>query len=165
MVLALVAVGASPALGAGPVHSPSEILEPLELPAGTACDFGVTLNTTVLKSKTSVWEDADGTVRLLDRGFADGYAESEEGRRFRQHGGYRIEIIFHPDGSVVFNGSGNLFAWYFAGDPIFGLSDPGVYALFGRLTESYAPDGSLLGARFYGGRVVDLCDALAPDAG
>jgi hypothetical protein len=164
IVLALVLVSAGPALAAEPTHSPSEFLEPLELPAGTACDFGVTLVTTSLSAKTSIWEDADGTVRLLDRGFADGYAESEEGRRFTQHGGYRIEITIHPDGSFVFNGSGNLFAWYFAGDPIVGLSDPGAYAIHGRLTESYAPDGALLAARFFGGRVVDLCDALAPDA-
>ena len=163
MLLALVSLGASPALAGGPAHSPSEILEPLELPAGTACDFGVTINTTVLKAQTSVWEEADGTLRLIDRGFAEGYAESEEGQRETHRGGYRIEIVFHPDGSVVFTGSGTLFAWYFAGDAIVGLSDPGVYAISGRLTESYAPDGSLSAAHFYGGNVVDLCDALAPD--
>jgi|GEM_PF-4062726 len=163
IVVALLLMGASPAFAAKPTHSPSEVLEPLELPAGTACEFGITLVTTDLKAKTSIWEDADGTVRILDRGFAAGYAESDEGRRTTHRGGYRIEVVIHPDGSLDFSGSGTLFAWYFAGDAIVGLAAPGAYAVKGHLTESYAPDGSLIAARFYGGNVIDLCDVLAPD--
>jgi hypothetical protein len=162
ILVALALMGATPALAAQPTHAPSEILEPLELPAGTSCDFGVTINTTVLNAKTSIWEEEDGTVRLLDRGYADGYAESEDGSRITHRGGYRIEIVFHPDGSIDFHGSGTLFGWYFDGDPIVGLADPGAYAISGRLSEFYAPDGSLASAHFYGGNVVNLCDALAP---
>ena len=162
ILVALILMGASPALAASPIHSPSEIPEPLELAAGTVCDFGVTIDTTVLKATTSVWEEEDGTVRLLDRGYADGYAESEDGQRVTHRGGYRIEIVFHPDGSIDFHGSGTLFGWYFDGDPIVGLADPGAYAIRGRLSESYAADGSLASAHFYGGNAVNLCDALAP---
>jgi hypothetical protein len=162
IVAALLLVSATPALAARPTHLPSGPLEPLELPAGTACDFGVTLNTTLLRAKTSIWEEADGTVRILDRGLAVGYAESDPGLRATHSGGYRIEIVVHPDGSIDVSGSGTLFSWYFAGDPIVGLDDPGAYAIRGHLTESYASDGSLVAAHFSGGHVVDLCDVLAP---
>ena len=164
IVAALLVMGATPALAARPTHSPSEILDPLVLPAGTACDFGVTIGTTVLSAKTSVWEDADGTVRQVNRGFTVGYAESDEGRRSTHRGGFRIELVFHPDGSVDAIGNGFLFSWYLAGDPVVGLAGPGAYVVKGHLTESYAPDASLVAARFYGGKVVDLCDTLAPDA-
>lgn len=82
---------------------------------------------------------------------------------FTQSGGYRINIVINPDGSVDVDASGNLFGWYYPGDPIIGLS-AGVFAVSGRGVESYASDGSLVGARFYGGDVVDLCEALAPAA-
>ena len=163
IVGALFLVSAAPVAAAKPTHSPSEILEPLELPAGTACDVAVTINTTVLKGKTSVWEDPDGTVRIMDRGFTTGYAASDEGTRSTHSGGYRLEFVFHPDGSLDVSGSGFLFAWYVAGDPIVGLPAPGAYVLRGHLTESYAADGSLVAARFSGGEVVDLCEVLAPD--
>ncbi len=162
LVAALLLVSASPALAARPTHAPSEILEPLVLSAGEACDFGVTVTTTALRGKTSIWEEADGTVRLLDRGFAVGYAESDQGQRATHRGGYRLEFVFHPDGSLDVSGSGALFSWYFAGDPIVGLDDPGVYAIKGHLTESYAADGTLEAAHFSGGHVVDLCEVLAP---
>lgn len=161
---ALLLMSAAPVAAARPTHAPSEIPVPVELPAGTPCDVGITINTTVLNGKTSVWELADGTVRLMDRGFTTGYAESDDGSRSTHSGGYRLELVFHPDGSLDVTGTGFLFAWYLEGDPIVGLPAPGAYVLRGHLTESYAADGSLEAAHFFGGEVVDLCEVLAPDA-
>ena len=152
---------ASPSLAAKPEHVVNAPLDPNILAAGGACDFEVSLVNVDLKSRTSTWEEEDGTVRILDRGWATGYAEGPGGQTDLS-GGYTIEIVIHPDGSIDFTGTGALFVWYFAGDAIVGLDAPGAYAINGRVTESYAADGSLTGARFYGGRVTNLCTALAP---
>lgn len=122
----------------------------------------MTLTSEVDRSKVSVWETDDGTVRILQRGYASGTAtNTEDDIAFTHAGGFRIEVIIHSDGSVDVNASGNLFAWYLVGEPIVGLSD-GVFAISGRGSESYAPDGSLVSAVFYGGHAVDLCAELAP---
>ncbi len=158
--LSLLLATAGASLAAKPEHVQNVPLEPTVLPAGTACDFEVSLVNVDLKSKTSTWEYDDGTVRILDRGWATGYAEGPGGT-VDHSGGYTIEIVIHPDGSLVFTGTGTLFAWYFPGDAIVGLDAPGAYAIRGRLMESYGPDGSLVGARFSGGHVTEICEALA----
>ena len=151
----------APATAAKPEHSRPGSAPPIQITG--ACDFTITLTTTEDKSKTSVWEYEDGTVRILSRGYASGTATTEDGMTYTQRGGYRINVVIHPDGSVDVDVSGNLFGWYYPGDPIIGLS-AGVFAVSGRGTESYAPDGSLVSARFYGGNAVDLCAQLAPEA-
>jgi hypothetical protein len=117
----------------------------------------------VLRAKTSIWEDEDGTVRVLERGYAEGTAENADGDVITHRGGYRLEFVIHPDGSVDASFGGTIFAWYFAGDPIVGLAAPGAYAVRGHGSESYAPDGSLEAARFHGGNVINLCEALDPE--
>jgi hypothetical protein len=158
----LAMAGVAPVAASKPDHSRPGPTPPLNLPAGEVCDFAVTLTSEVDTSTTSVWEDEDGTVRILSRGYASGTAtNTEDGIAYTHDGGYRVEVVIHPDGSVDVNASGNLFAWYFAGDPIEGLSES-LFAISGRGSESYAPDGSLVSAVFYGGHVVDLCAALEP---
>jgi hypothetical protein len=152
----------APAAAAKPEHSRTEVAPPVELAAGEACDFAITLVNTDVRGKVSIWEYDDGTVRYLERGHAAGYAENADGDRDTLSGGYRIEIVFHPDDSVDVSASGTLFVWYFAGDAIVGLTAPGAYGVRGHGTESYAADGSLTAARFFGGHVVDLCAALTP---
>ena len=158
---ALTVASVGPALAAKPDHSRPDLAPPTEIVG--ACSFPITLSTTVDKSKTSVWEHEDGTVRILSRGYASGTATTEGGMTYTQSGGFRIDVVIHPDGSVDVDASGNLFGWYYPGDPIIGLS-AGVFAVSGRGSEGYAPDGSLVSARFYGGHVVDLCAAFSPDA-
>ena len=134
---------------------------PLDISADV-CGFAITLTSEVDRSKIKVWESEDGTVRILQSGYASGTAtNTEDDIAYTHGGGFRSEVIIHPDGSVDVNASGNLFAWYFVGDPIEGLSD-GLFAISGRGSESYAPDESLVSAVFYGGHAVDLCAALAP---
>lgn len=163
LILTLAAAG--PVAAAQPFHERLGPQPPIDLAAGDVCEFAVTLTSTVDTSKTSIWEHEDGTVRILSRGYASGTAtNTDDGLAYTHGGGYRIDVMVRPDGSAEVNGSGNLFAWYFAGDPIVGLSQ-GLFAISGRGSESYAADGSLLGARFYGGHVVDLCDALTPAGG
>ncbi|MFN2417427.1 MAG: hypothetical protein ABR593_00660 [Candidatus Limnocylindria bacterium] len=163
--MALLALSASPALAAKPTHTPAELAPDIQLAAGEVCDFAVTLATTEVRAKTTLWEHEDGTVRFMERGYAEGYAANADGDRVPYGGGYRIEVVVHPDGSAEVSASGTLFAWYFAGDSIVGLRAPGAYAVKGRGSESYAADGSLVSARFYGGKVIDLCEVLAPGAG
>ena len=152
----------APAMAAKPDHSRPGVAPPTDIVG--VCDFAITLTSTADKSILSVWEYEDGSVRILNRGYANGTAtNTEDGTTYTHGGGFRVNIVVHPDGSVDIDASGNLFGWYFAGDPIVGLSD-GVFAVSGRGSESYAADGSLTGARFYGGHVVDLCAELAPDA-
>ncbi len=157
-------MSATPALAAKPEHAPAELPGPIEFPAGEVCDFTVTLHTTEVRAQTSVWEDEDGTVRYMERGYAESYAENSTGDRVTHRGGYRIQVVVHPDGSVDVSASGALVAWYLAGDAIVGLTAPGAYRVKGHGTESYAADGSLVAARFYGGNVIDLCQELAPAA-
>ena len=159
MVLTLAVAG--PAAAAQPFHERPGPQPPIDIAAGDVCDFAVTLTSTVDISKTSVWEHEDGTIRILSRGYASGTVTTEDGRAYTHGGGYRVDVVVHPDGSVEVNGTGNLFAWYFAGDAIVGLSQ-GIFAISGHVSESYAADASLLGARFYGGNAVDLCEALSP---
>jgi len=162
-LLTIAAVG--PAAAAKPDHSRPGPQPPLDLPAVEVCDFAVTLASLVDRSTTSVWEHEDGTVRMLIRGYASGTAtNTEDGLTYTHSGGFRIEIVIHPDGSADIDASGNFFAWYFAGDPIVGLSES-LFAISGHGSESYAADGSLVGARFYGGHAVDVCEALTPADG
>lgn len=156
---ALAALLATPALAAKPDHFRPGVAPPTEIEG--VCDFTITLSSTVDRSKISVWEYEDGTVRILHRGYANGFATTDDGTTYTHSGGFRSTIILHPDGSVDVDVSGNLFGWYYAGDPVVGLTE-GVFAVSGRGSESYAADGSLVAARLYGGHVVDLCAALAP---
>ena len=159
MVLTIAVAG--PAGAAQPFHERPGPQPPINLAAGDVCDFAVTLTSTVDTSKTSVWEHEDGTVRILSRGYASGnVTNDEDGLAYTHGGGYRIDVVVHPDGSADVH-AGNFFAWYFAGDAIVGLSQ-GIFAISGHGSESYAADGSLLGARFHGGNAVDLCEALTP---
>ena len=158
----LVLVSAQAVLAAKPDHSRPGPQPPLDLPANEPCEFAVTLASEVDRSTVSVWESDDGTVRILQRGYASGTAtNTEDDIAFTHGGGFRTEVVIHPDGSVDVNASGNLFAWYLAGEPVVGLSE-GLFAISGRGSESYAPDGSLVSAVFYGGHAVDLCAELAP---
>ena len=158
-VLTIAAV--APAAAAKPDHFRPGPLPPLDLPA-ELCGFAITLTSEVDTSTISVWESEDGTIRILQRGYASGTAtNTEDDIAFTHGGGFRSDVVIHPDGSVDVNASGNLFAWYFVGDAIEGLSD-GLFAITGRASESYAPDESLVSAVFYGGHAVDLCAALAP---
>jgi hypothetical protein len=150
---------AAPAAAVKPDHFRPGVAPPLEIVG--VCDFAITLSSTVDRSKISVWEYQDGTVRVLHRGYANGFATTDDGTSYTHSGGFRANLVFHPDGSLEVDVSGNLFAWYYAGDPIIGLSE-GVFAVSGRGSESYAADGSLISARLYGGNSVDLCAALAP---
>ena len=163
LVLTLAVAG--PAAAAPPFHERPGPQPPIDLAAGAPCDFAVTLTSEVDTGKTSVWEHEDGTLRILTRGYASGTATNvEDGLTYTHAGGYRVDVVVQPDGSVEVSASGNLFAWYFEGEPVVGLSD-GVFAISGHGSESYAADGSLLGARFFGGNAVDLCEALAPADG
>ena len=72
----------------------------------------------------------------------------------------RDSIAFRADGSVDAWGSGILFAYYIQGDP--GELGPGLHLVTGRVTEHYAPDGSLVRATV-SGRSVNLCEVLAAD--
>lgn len=163
-VMMLTVASASAALAGKPEHSRPGVAPPVEFAAGDVCDFAVTLTSTEDRGTTSIWELDDGTVRILSRGWASGMAaNTDDGLSITHSGGYRIEIVIHPDGSAHVSASGTLFAWYFPGDAIDGLTT-GVFAVRGHGTEQYAADGSLVSAKFYGGHVVDLCDALAPAA-
>ena len=163
LLLTIAAVG--PAAAAKPFHENAGPLPPLDLAAGDVCDFAVTLDAPVDISKTSVWEHEDGTIRILNRGFASGTAtNTDDDITYTHSGGFRIEVVIHPDGSADVTVSGTVFAWYFPGDPIVGLSD-GLFAINGHGSESYSADGSLVGAQFQGGHAVDLCEELAPADG
>jgi hypothetical protein len=158
---AITVASAAPALAAKPEHSRPGPAGPIDLPAGEVCDFNVTLTAPIDRSKTSVWEYPDGTVRILARGYAAGTAtNTDDDISVTNNGGYRSEVVIHPDGSVDVSVRGTFFAWYLDGDPIVGLS-AGLFAAHGRGSESYAPDGTLLGAHF-NGRSSDLCAVLAP---
>lgn len=160
LILTIAAVG--PAAAAKPFHENAGPQPPIDLAAGEVCDFAVTLDSPVDISKTSVWEHADGTLRILVRGFASGTAtNTDDDLTYTHSGGFRIEIVIHPDGSADVSASGTFFAWYFAGDPIVGLSE-GLFAINGHGSESYSADGSLVGAQFQGGHAVDVCEALTP---
>ena len=158
---ALMASAAMPVMAAKPTHSHPGPAEPIDLPAGEICDFNVTLSAPVERSTTSVWEYPDGTVRVLVRGYAAGTAtNTDNGISVTNNGGFRSNVVIHPDGSVDVSVSGTFFAWYLEGDPIVGLS-AGLFLARGRGMESYAADGSLTGAQF-NGRSADLCEDLAP---
>lgn len=163
--LILTIATAGPAAAAKPFHENLGPQPPIDLAAGEVCDFAVTLDTPVDTSKTSVWEHDDGTLRILTRGFASGTAtNTEDDITYTHSGGFRIEVVVHPDGSADVSASGTFFAWYFEGDPIVGLPE-GLFAINGHGTESYAADGSPVSARFLGGHAVDLCEALTPAGG
>ena len=158
---AIMIAAAAPALAAKPEHSRPGPAGPLDLAAGEVCDFNVTLSAPVDTSTTSVWEYPDGTVRILTRGYAAGTAaNTDDDISVTHNGGFRSEVLIHPDGSVDVSVRGTFFAWYLEGDPIVGLSD-GLFAVHGRGSESYASDGALIGARF-DGQSTDLCEVLAP---
>ena len=158
--MAITIAAVAPALAAKPEHSRLGPADPTDLPAGEICDFNVTLSSTVNTSVTSVWEYPDGTQRILNRGYAAGTAtNTDDDISVTHNGGFRSEVVIHPDGSVDVSVRGTFFAWYLEGDPIVGLSD-GLFAVHGRGSEAYATDGAFIGARF-NGQSTDLCEVLA----
>jgi hypothetical protein len=159
--MAIMIAAAAPALAAKPEHSREGPADPIELPAGEICDFNVTLSSPVNTSTTSVWEYPDGTQRILNRGYAAGtVTNTDDGISATHNGGFRSEVVIHPDGSVDVSVRGTFFAWYLEGDPVVGLSD-GLFAVHGNGSESYGPDGTFTGAVFKG-QSTDLCEVLAP---
>jgi hypothetical protein len=99
----------------------------------------VTLSSPVNTSTTSVWEYPDGTQRILNRGYAAGtVTNTDDGISATHNGGFRSEVVIHPDGSVDVSVRGTFFAWYLEGDPVVGLS-AGLFAVHGNGSESYAP--------------------------
>ena len=163
-VIALTIAAVSPVAAAKPDHSRPGVGAPLVFAAGEMCDFALTVSTSEVRSKTTTWEADDGTVRILDRGFASGVATNTDDEvSLHQQGGYHIDVVIHPDGSVDVKASGVLVAFYFPGDPVEGLSS-GAWAVRGHGTEHYAADGSLTSATFQGQIIADLCHSLAPAA-
>lgn len=153
-----------PVAAAQPVHTRPAPSEPFVFAAGEMCDFALSSAASVSRDTTSEWETADGTFRSLSRGYAAGVTtNTDDDISFSDPGGYKIDIVFHPDGSIDVKGSGVLTAFYFPGDPVEGLT-AGAFAVHGYLTEHYAADGSLTSATFHGRIVADLCEVLAPPA-
>lgn len=156
-VLCLVAVSAASA--APPTHERT-VAPPIEFAAGEMCDFPLLVETTFENSKSTTFAVGDdGSQRILTRGVATGVATNlDTGETLDQVGGYRISIVIAADGSVEADGTGVLYAYYFAGDPA--TLGPGFHAINGHVHESYAADGTLLGSTFRG-KALDLCEALA----
>ena len=159
MAAVLCLVGASAALAAPPSHEMTTT-PPLEFAAGEMCDFAILLDATTERSKSTTFaEGPDGSTRLLTRGIATNTVTNlDTGDSLTFSSGYRIAVVFHADGSIVADGTGGLFAYYFDGDP----SDlgPGLHVVDGHAHEEYAPDGSLVAATF-SGHSQNMCEALA----
>lgn len=157
---------AAPVVAAKPIHIPPSggPGAPLVFAAGELCEFPLRIELLTDQTKLSIWEYDDGSMRILSRGYVDQVAiNTRDGTSISQRGGYMIDLAIHADGSVEVRASGNLFAWYYPGDAVVGLA-PGAFFVRGHGTESYDAAGALVAARFYGGSVIALCDALAvPD--
>lgn len=160
-IASVFSVGVAPALAAPPVHEPLA-LDALEFAAGDMCSFAIRVETTGGNVRQTTFAPApDGTVRILQRGYATSLVTNlDSGETLALGGGSRITIAFRADGSIDAWGSGVFFAFYVEGD----ASDlgPGMHVVMGRVTERYAPNGSLIRATFKG-RSTNLCEVLAAD--
>jgi hypothetical protein len=150
---------ASAALAAPPTHV-RIVSPPLQFGAGEMCAFPILLETISENSNVSTFAPApDGSRRIVTRGVATDVATNLlTGESITRTGGYRISVRIAADGSVEADGTGALYAYYFAGDP--GELGAGLHAIDGHVRESYAPDGTFLGGTFDGSSS-DLCDVLA----
>ena len=159
--LALVAALASaPAgLAAPPSHAPTPLPPDLEFAPGEACEHGILVHTWWMRTRSSEFAALpDGTVRLADRGAARStVTDLQTGATIEARGGSRLAFRLLPDGTTVVDGTGALLVWYFPGDP--SELAPGVYLVNGHAQETYAPDGTLVGATF-DGRARNLCELL-----
>lgn len=156
-ILALLA--ASSALAAPPTHE-RIVSPPAEYAAGELCSFAILLETVSENSKQTTFAlGPNGSQRIVTRGVATTVITNlDTGETLTRKGGYRISVMIAADGSAEVDGTGALIAFYFVGD----VSDlgPGLHSVNGHARESYAPDGTFLGATFKG-TSVNLCEALA----
>jgi hypothetical protein len=159
--LALLAalVTAPAGLAAPPSHAATPLPPDLEFAPGEACAHGILVRTWWMRIRSSEFPALpDGTVRLKDRGAARStVTDLETGASVEAKGGSRLAFRNLPDGTLVVDGTGSLLVWYFEGDP--SELAPGVYLVNGHARETYAPDGTLVGATF-DGRARNLCEML-----
>ncbi len=146
------------ALASPPTHSDAVLFD-IELAPGEVCDDGVVLsNPTYRQKDTAFAPRPDGSQRFSERGFAASRATNmSTGAFVENRGGASISYRFAADGSLVVQGTGFLFAWYAEGDD----SDlpAGLWLVHGRVTETYAADGTFIRATF-SGNAIDACEAI-----
>ena len=159
-VVALLLLGgvAPAAAAARPVHV-YETAPTLEFAAGEVCDFPVSVEALDADKVTIFAPGPDGTVRIHSSGIGrNRIANLTTGASSTYQGGFSVNIRIEADGSIVFDGSGDLTAFYFPGDN--SELGPGLFEVHGHLVERYAPDGSLIAAT-YSGQARNLCDVVA----
>ena len=159
-VAVILAVGAASSVVAAPPTHESVPSEPLEFAAGEMCSFAIRLEVTATQAKSTTFAPGpNGDQRTVSRGVTTNRATNlDTGETWTRTAGSRISVVASADGSLEFDGTGGLYAFYFVGDQ----SDlgPGLHSVSGHVHESYGPDGSFLGATFRG-TSVDLCEVLA----
>jgi hypothetical protein len=161
LVIAALAAVAIPAtvLAAPPEHSPVVPAAVVFAP-GDICDDGIVLSNPGLKAlDTAFAPHPDGSVRFGERGRTPSLAtDTTNGNTIFARGGSSITITVAPDGSMVADARGLVFAWYLPGDD--SELGAGLFLVNGHAQERYAADGTFLSATF-DGRATDVCAALA----
>jgi hypothetical protein len=159
--IAVVAAIALPAavLAAPPVHSPT-IPADIVFAPGEICADGIVLSNPDLKAlDTTFAPHPDGSYRIKERGRTPSLAtDTTTGNTIFARGGSSITYTVAPDGSLVADARGLVFAWYLPGDD--SELGTGLFLLNGHAQEVYGPDGTFLNATF-DGRATNVCEALA----
>ena len=154
----------APVAAVKPDRGPA-VWEPLALPAGTVCEFDVTVEVSDHNQRMTTFFDRFGNPRTTAvTGHGPLLATNEEtGAQILIEGGGRQTFGGDAD-TFILTGSGVTGLYFFPGDatPV-GVGDGGLYVVKGSFYEELDLNTNVVTVLEIRGTVIDVCAALASD--
>lgn len=156
LTLALLALVVAPVAAAGPERSKISAWT-VDFPSGTLCEFAVRWDFPADGTQLvfPVRSNGDQLVRAVGR-LRGTITNVDDDRSFTLRGGYRLDLLFHADGTIDVVGSGSIVAGYFPTD----VGGPSMWFFRGRFHD--VVDATFTAtAHSFRGNATDLCAALS----
>ena len=156
LTLALLALIVSPVAAAGPERSKIPAWT-VDFPSGTLCEFAVRWDFPADGTELvfPVRPNGDQLVRSVGR-LRGTITNLDADRSVTVRGGYRLDLLFHANGTIDVVGSGTIVAGYFPTD----AGGPSMWFFRGRFHDEVDATFTAT-AHSFRGSATDLCAALS----